>query len=492
MRSRFTRLRYRSIAKSPYGRSIRLASAAGILAMASLVAACGGGSEDASCDDLPDNVEKPEQCNGGDGTDDGTDDGNDGGTDDGNDDGNDGGTDDGNDGGTDDGNDGGTDDGNDGGTDDGNDGGTDDGNDGGTDDGNDGGTDDGNDGGTDGGTGDEDTGGDDEPTQASKPPRFDDWKERMSTFGNTIGQQLDGSTDRKIVYYDGQRVFFQIAEFLGEEEPWHTYAQRARDRYEQYIFSQDDGFAGKWRFTHGFLMNYQINGVDSARDSIVWLRDNLPFSDSTPSNPYSDGWFHHYRSREVAYSLQSQIDAEKAGEPRQEERLNRLVEMALNHIEIWTTGNFMSSDPDRQFVQAFMTGLTATALIEYYEHSVERGEPDDRILPAVRKLADWLWSEMWVADVDGTGYGAFEYVQPTKSGVGSESPAGDLNMLIVPMYGWLYKETGESRFLERGDKIFAGGVELAYLGDGKQFNQNYRDSFSYIEWREEGIERHGE
>ena len=62
----------------------------------------------------------------------------------------------------------------------------------------------------------------------------------------------------------------------------------------------------------------------------------------------------------------------------------------------------------------------------------------------------------------------------------------DLNMLIAPLYAYLYYQTGEDRFLQRGDQIFAGGVknaELEIVSTAKQFMQNYRTSFRYVAWR---------
>lgn len=56
----------------------------------------------------------------------------------------------------------------------------------------------------------------------------------------------------------------------------------------------------------------------------------------------------------------------------------------------------------------------------------------------------------------------------------------------MPAYGWLYRETLEPRFRERGDLIFASGVRGAWLDGGKQFSQNYRWSFDYVRWRREG------
>jgi hypothetical protein len=56
-------------------------------------------------------------------------------------------------------------------------------------------------------------------------------------------------------------------------------------------------------------------------------------------------------------------------------------------------------------------------------------------------------------------------------------------MLIAPMYAWLYRVTGDIKYIQEGDQIWRGGVERAWLSNGKQFNQNYRMSFLYLKYR---------
>ena len=60
----------------------------------------------------------------------------------------------------------------------------------------------------------------------------------------------------------------------------------------------------------------------------------------------------------------------------------------------------------------------------------------------------------------------------------------DLNLLIAPAYAWLFKQTGTVTYRDKANALFAGGTK-AYLGDGKHFNQNYRWSFKYVEWRKD-------
>jgi len=329
-------------------------------------------------------------------------------------------------------------------------------------------------------------------------PKLAKWESQMLRFGKAVGDDLmqvsrdqarnpSGALLDK-TYYDGQRVFLQIAEYVeakGEDaSAWYRYATRAEDIYIVGYVKRENHVVAPWfRFSHGAYMQWQRTNNEIVRPTIIGLRDRPPFSEAT-SNRTS--WYQQRYSREIAYAIQSNVIAEKMGEERKTERMAVLTDMALGHIEQWTTGNFIDPDPNWRFVQSFMTGLTATALIELQEHT-----PDARIQPAIKAMADWLWEEMWVANVNGSGYGAFKYVNRSLSGVGGPSPAPDLNMLILPMYTWLYKETGDRVYRERADLIFAGGVELAFLGGGKQFNQSYRDTFQALEWREEGLSKWG-
>ena len=328
----------------------------------------------------------------------------------------------------------------------------------------------------------------------AQPPALAQWEEDMVTYGKQWGEAIRNennySTQLPMHYYDARRIHLQIADYTGDAEPWESYARAAGDVYDRYLRDNDFGTAGYMRFPHGLFIDWERNNNSTARNYLIRMRDNGAFSNPDTNN-WADSWYRQRYSREVAYALQNHMLAERAGEPRQTERVNLYADMALAHVEIWTTGNFIHSDSNWQFVQAFMAGLTASALIEYYERSVEIGSPDERVPEALETLADWLWDNMWVADVNGTGYGAFSHVTPRVVGVGSESPSPDLSLLIAPMYGWLYRETGASRFLERGDAVFEGGVMLADLGGAKRFNQNYRNSFEYVEWRAEGYALHG-
>src|SRR5262249_6795063 len=131
------------------------------------------------------------------------------------------------------------------------------------------------------------------------------------------------------------------------------------------------------------------------------------------------------------------------------------------------------------YIQPFMVGLTAEALIQHYETQTPQ---DARIPTAVKTAMDWLWANAWVAADQAFWYENWvadpSLMFPPKPG------APDLNLLIAPAFAWLYKQTGDTTYRDRADAIFAGGVTRACVScDGKHFNQQYRWSFDYIKWR---------
>ena len=62
-------------------------------------------------------------------------------------------------------------------------------------------------------------------------------------------------------------------------------------------------------------------------------------------------------------------------------------------------------------------------------------------------------------------------------------------MMIAHVYAWLWKETGDPRYRDWGDQLFAAGAlngRRAAKNSGKHFNQQFRMAFDYLKWRAEG------
>jgi hypothetical protein len=344
------------------------------------------------------------------------------------------------------------------------------------------------------------------------PPEFAKWEKDMITYGKKWGDYISNASSSNrldAVYYDGQWIYYQIADYTGNAEPWNSYARAAEQVYRDgYLKPNNYKVPGYWRFPHGIYEDYK-RGSDATVDQIAAVRDNPSFSEPAFTD-YSWKWYHAKYSREIAYAIHANLTAEKAGLPRQESRMQAFMKMAENQLDQWRRGDYSYpyiNEPDQDRLKPFMFALTAHALIDFYEWEKQNGRDPNAyfndILGTLSDFAKWMFNEarnvngqrLWVGDVGGsagawnanggTGYGAFRYAD--KGNSSELNPAPDLNLLIAPAYAWLYKETGDSAFRTMADKIFSGGVMMASTQwNGKIFDQNYRWSFKYVQWRKDG------
>jgi hypothetical protein len=303
--------------------------------------------------------------------------------------------------------------------------------------------------------------------RAQAIPELARWETQMVEWGRRHGAMLQDPNvafDPKLAatYYDAQRVYLQIAEYTGDLS-WRNYAHAAAAIYrDQYVIRHNGGVPGYWNFSHGLATDYLQTGNPQSRNAVLLLARNAAYApDTTPISWTEPADL----SREVAYTIQAYLNAERLGEPRRA-RLTTLVNQAFGHMDQW----FVTRTAP--YVRPFMVALTAEALIQHHKAS-----PDPRTIPALVRAADVMWDTMWLPAAE-----SFKYTDRVVPSGGTE-PAPDLNLLIAPLYSFLYRETGATRFRDRGDAIFAGGVRRAYLAGPKQFNQSYRWSFQYVKDR---------
>lgn len=348
-----------------------------------------------------------------------------------------------------------------------------------------------------------------------------DWEKNMVQFGHKWGRYLnptsghDEADQLQATYYDAAWVFYRISDYARQQEPWYTYAARAIDVYRGgYLEKAGYSVPGYWRFPHGLVEDVSRGGGTSG-EAIRLIRDRPAFSnlyELRSDSGYYGNW--EAMSREVAYVIQANIAAERHGLDRVLDsgvpRLEPLIGFVEVQLHEWRTQQFASPDGGR--FAPFMFGLTAHALIEFYEWEVENGRDPNAMWPgrhwadivtALEDVSAWAFRDakvrsgrlagesMWVPSYKGSGgLGAFRY-DDTASG--SQEIAPDLNLLVAPVYAWLYKSTGNRDFRDMGDAVFSGGVRNASVGwNGKIFNQNYRWSFDFIRWREEAPGNAGE
>lgn len=284
------------------------------------------------------------------------------------------------------------------------------------------------------------------------------WERNMIAFGRQHCNVGEAVLEEGFPwYYDGQRVYLQISDYT-HDAFWNSCADIQEGVYRPYVISNNGNIPG-WRlFPHGLAMDYQRTGDVESMRALEMLRVGNTWAAASRMTYLIDSGL----SREVAYGLNVNTVYEQLTGTRSAS-MQDLAEVAMGHFDQW----FVSKSAP--YVQPFMVGLSAEALIGY--HGLTK---DPRVLPLLRLAADALWQDSW----DSTGQ-AFRYY----NGDGTSYAAADVSLLIAPLYGWVYQQTGREIYRFMGDAIFTGGVQGAWLDGGKQFSQNYRWSFDYLKWR---------
>jgi hypothetical protein len=303
-------------------------------------------------------------------------------------------------------------------------------------------------------------------------PELKHWEANMLKFGEAHKDERSFGImpEQFVYYYDGEWVYFQIADYTGNPK-FIEYAHNCQETYRGHVFAENGKLPGHRIHSHGLYEDYKRFKDEKSKEALMLLV-TMPIW--APGHPIDGGAPDSGACREDAYMLMTMLDVEKLGVKMP--RIEHGVKCGLTCLDQFAVSK------TAKVIQPFMTGLLAEALIQY----AEQHSADGQIVPPLVVFADWLWDHCWVAKDS-----AFCYLRenPNDPATVQKDGTADLNLLIAPMYAWLYKKTGEVRFRERGDQAFAGGVKGAWLEKGKCFSQNYRWSFSYVKWRREGPEK---
>lgn len=335
------------------------------------------------------------------------------------------------------------------------------------------------------------------PSWASEPvpiPELATWKADLLTFGERqchYFREPGWEGGQGDTFYDGARVFYQAADYLGDSNfngtPWVRCAELAAVKYATTQVTPNG--AAPWNvFSTGLRLHFQRTEDSLSKQTVHIVATTGFAADSTRTgglfNP--DYGSTYDLAREIAYAIKAHLDDEALGAPHRA-RLDELVNHAIKHYDQWFVSKRAQTNPIPGVgIQPFMVGLSMQALIAYYEKY-----PDPRIPPLIRLATDELYRLAWRPRDGGFYY----------NGPGSGIEPG-LNLLIAPAYAWMYMTTGETIYRDRGDEIFKAGVHKTHcaslvdaqcpegltqggwLWSGKQFNQQYMWSFDYIKWRQ--------
>ncbi len=295
------------------------------------------------------------------------------------------------------------------------------------------------------------------------PPGIAQWQKDMTTLGKKWcdGRAYGFGWEQDVWYYDGTRVYYQIADYTGDPS-WNACALNVARQYRDYVISNSGKIPG-WRiFPRGLRMAWERTGDDSYKQAVILLATNSPYA-------YAAGNQSDTLIRETAYVAEAYMEAERVGQPRNP-KLQQAAGYLINDFQrIFVLGGYTLHQP-------FFDGLAAEALIDYYELT-----QDSRVPPAIQVMLDGDWANAYNQTTHKLAYNP-DPPGPTCS-VGCMEYDPDLTNLLVPAYAWFWSYSNNDVYRQRSDIMFGNALDTDISYSGKIFSQNYRWSFDYVKWR---------
>lgn len=339
------------------------------------------------------------------------------------------------------------------------------------------------------------------------------------------------------------------------EATWYDYVTAANGLYDGYASGAGTGFQTNsiYRYTEGYREIYlrkQANGSLNLptipQSTLESMRDNPSLSTITEYWNSSDYYVWSRATREMAYALQSHIDAEKCGVARDNDALDLFVDGALKKLSAYQSesnivGSYQRLDTldtknyneTRERMKPWMMGIMIKALTDFYDWEVQNGRGADArvvgIPAAVKSWLEWLQqtavvqsgnvadtasigTRVWQADAEtNTRYtpnvtiSGFRYVDRNWDGgaAGSDdSESLDFILSGLTQYGyfWMAKyllnngnPTDAQTHLDIGEQLFRSALYSGnrrigeYYANGKEYNQHMRWAFDCLDIRSEVI-----
>jgi hypothetical protein len=269
-----------------------------------------------------------------------------------------------------------------------------------------------------------------------------EWAGYLSTY---IAKQPRGSDARlAAVYYDGQACAQRVRDNFADAS-LDAYVAQCHEAYvTDYLIANAGRIQGFRTFTNGQLRDIQGKSPRYHQSLLsVYLllsNQNYHVNDATITDVAY--------SREVAYAIMTFVNVKRARvfqlTPVQEARLLTLLNAALGHVKAWKANT-------APYFRPFMGALTAYAL--YYYHTFVR--KDSALVTAAKDICDISVNRCWKASAL-----SFTYTDRTGFDPDDASLTPDLNMLIVPTFGWVFNQLGLSSYRTQGDDIWRGGVSV--------------------------------
>ncbi len=318
-------------------------------------------------------------------------------------------------------------------------------------------------------------------------PKYDDNIAKVYTKLKTIKWTDNVGKDG---YYDTPHVFYQIFSRSGNDD-YFRFARSEAVHYRDDQLIQDGLEKGRalvssktrYVYVQALMDDYLLTGDERSLNMAGAMARFLMKSFPPEKGFYAKNDSKFWTEREAAFPLLGAMSYyELTGDKECLEYSSKLVQNLYKTQYQWPgrggfIHNLYSHDTeegarkDEYGGSPFMTGLLLEGIVKYHRLTNSNIAKD-----SIFRALDWIMNEGISSDGDSINYltcDARRY-----EGV------PDLNLLVVHAFGYGYMISGGERkdFLNMGNKLFERGVNSAYLGTRKHFNQNYRSSGHFLSY----------
>lgn len=280
--------------------------------------------------------------------------------------------------------------------------------------------------------------------------------------------------ESQVWYYDGARVYFQIADYTGNTA-WRNCGHNIASQYADYVIRNNGGIPG-WRFFALGLARAAV--LYPSETKFKQAVDMLAAAQYASFGGYPDDVF----LRETAYAVDTYTTAESVLHEPRNPHLQRSAEFLMGMLLSYTDGTGRYSQS-----QTFFNGLAMEALINYWNLTA-----DPRVPYVVQRMLDNIWSNydqvnhviMYDPDPPGPHCESSPlWFDPSPTGNCAVHNGQNLQDLVAPGFAWYWKITGNDTYRQRGDDLFQHCLDGTQIYSGKQFSQIYRWSFDFAAYR---------
>ncbi len=273
----------------------------------------------------------------------------------------------------------------------------------------------------------------------------------------------DGTLWSASNYYDRAQIYYAQWIRTGNS----AYKQRgdaiAVDYRRNYLHASNYQTSPHWAQLDGVALHYWLTGDDSSRIAVGKAGWNLAGTALWPNtNPYND-------ARTQARAFTAMLLAWQTNAPNAPTGgWAKALDDGLNNVlpQQAADGGWRYANTCNLSLN-YMSAMLADALIRVHESY----RPDPRIPVAVKKTADFLWTQ-WR---NGDAIPSFNYYEATcvnMHGTGGQTATPDLTGLFVSTYAWLARQD-PAGYRTKSDAVFAATMNGMYPQGSKQFNQAF-------------------